>query len=483
MDDRPAPLWMALYFPCLALEWLLHGQPATQTDTSWALVSGQGLILQINPPARAQGIRPGMKLATALSLCHTLQYRSFSVNLLAQVLPILAEWGLQFTPTVSPDPAPAILLEVGGCLRYFGGLDTLWRRINDRMQTFGLSYQAAMAPTPLAALWLARQHAGCRITAFSDLPVQLARLQLAQMAWHADWLRHFQRLGCRQLGDVLRLPRAGLAKRFSPELLTALDRALGHQPDPRPLFVPPARFERQLEWLYPIHDSEALLFASRRLFEALCGYLSSRGLGTQQVTMRLQHRDLPCATLTLGLTRPSRQLSDFQAVLRERLQRFTLAAPAFGMTLLADQLHNLNGQMAADLFDRHGNEENWQRLLARLQARLPDESVCQLQPHADHRPEHALTIHGLQPGSIAQLPNPHRPGWLLPSPTLLSMQGKCPYYREPLSICQPTERIEAGWWNGQPIKRDYVVATGPSGARYWLFRDLLTGQWYLQGIF
>ena len=45
------------------------------------------------------------------------------------------------------------------------------------------------------------------------------------------------------------------------------------------------------------------------------------------------------------------------------------------------------------------------------------------------------------------------------------------------------ERIETGWWRGRPLRRDYYRVQTTTGRRYWLFRRLDDGQWFLHGIF
>jgi len=45
------------------------------------------------------------------------------------------------------------------------------------------------------------------------------------------------------------------------------------------------------------------------------------------------------------------------------------------------------------------------------------------------------------------------------------------------------ERIETGWWRGRPIHRDYYRIQTTTGRRYWLFRDLGEGGWFLHGTF
>jgi len=45
------------------------------------------------------------------------------------------------------------------------------------------------------------------------------------------------------------------------------------------------------------------------------------------------------------------------------------------------------------------------------------------------------------------------------------------------------ERIETGWWRGRPIARDYYRIETTAGRRFWLFRRLDDGRWFLHGTF
>jgi protein ImuB len=45
------------------------------------------------------------------------------------------------------------------------------------------------------------------------------------------------------------------------------------------------------------------------------------------------------------------------------------------------------------------------------------------------------------------------------------------------------ERIETGWWRGRAIGRDYYHVETATGRRYWLFRRLRDGKWFLHGAF
>jgi len=45
------------------------------------------------------------------------------------------------------------------------------------------------------------------------------------------------------------------------------------------------------------------------------------------------------------------------------------------------------------------------------------------------------------------------------------------------------ERIETGWWRSRAVRRDYFRVEIDSGQRFWVFRQLPTSQWFLQGNF
>ena len=45
------------------------------------------------------------------------------------------------------------------------------------------------------------------------------------------------------------------------------------------------------------------------------------------------------------------------------------------------------------------------------------------------------------------------------------------------------ERIETGWWRRRGVQRDYFRVETKSGQRFWLFRQMRTGDWFLHGEF
>ncbi|MGI9133255.1 MAG: DNA polymerase Y family protein, partial [Rhodoferax sp.] len=152
----------------------------------------------------------------------------------------LAWWALQFTPLVAR-VEDALVLEVSGSVRLFGGQVALVRRIVDP-ERLGLAAPLAHAEGATSLLALGRL--------WSALPqAPTDRLPLHALAAARPHLATLARLGCATWGQLRALPRAALARRFGAALIDALDRAYGLAPEVYPWLTLPQRFDASLELL------------------------------------------------------------------------------------------------------------------------------------------------------------------------------------------------------------------------------------------
>jgi len=126
-------------------------------------------------------------------------------------------------------------------------------------------------------------------------------------------------------------------------------------------------------------------------------------------------------------------------------------------------------------------------LLERLANRLGQRHVRGLRCLADHRPERAWRLcapgEDIASAAVAVPPATVQPPWLLPEPRPLQARQGVPQYGGALQLQGLPERIEAGWWDGGDVTRDYFIARSPAGERLWVFRDRRGGGWYLHGLF
>lgn len=450
---------MALCFPHLPLEARLRGLASSEaTGGAWAVTENH-LVLACNAAAEAAGVRPGSTLAGAWALAPQLRTLPRAASAEREALEAIAAWACQFTSRVSLEPPQGVLLEVQGSLRLFGGAGRLMALVRRGLGRLGFEAMLGVGPSARAALWLARG-AGEDLDA---LPVEAI-----DAAPQARTL--LRRTGIRTLGDLARLPRAGVAARFGQRLLDDMDRALGRVPEARDFFIPPERFSAGLELPAPVREAERVLFAAHRLLLQLEGFLAARQAGVHGFCLTLLHRGVPPTVIRIGYSTPLRDAVHGLRLLRERLGAVALAAAAEALCLEAAALAPLPGT-TYDLFgDARTAAEDWRRLTERLQARLGGERVHGLSLHADHRPERAWRAAEKCDGAVAP-PGP-RPLWLLDPPRRLG-EGDFVLLAGP-------ERIESGWWDGEDVVRDYFIAArGTSLA--WIYRA--PEGWFLHGLF
>lgn len=394
-----------------------------------------------------------------------------------------ALWALQFTSHVSIVSPGSLLLEIGGSFRLFGGLERLRDCVRDAAAELGHDLTLAATPTPLGAQWLARAGFDMLVHERGTLRDHLGRLPIEVLELRPDAAASLDRLGVRTLGELLALPRDGLARRFGQTLLDLLDRALGRLPDPRPPLIPPERFRAGLALPSPVAEVEALLFAAHRLVLQLCGFLSGRNTGVTRLRLTLIDENRRTTEVNISLSIPSREPKHLIALLRERLTLTLLPARTESIVLEAPEVAQLAPRNFSFFPDHEQSREEKAVLVEKLRARLGENAVHGLALYPDARPELAWreAEPGAKPGSAPPLP---RPAWLLARPRALHSHDDLPCLDGSLALLDGPERIESGWWDGNDAMRDYFVARNAHGATFWVYRERTPqGNWFLHGIF
>ena len=115
-SSYPAPLWLCIHLPKLALEALA---PQAQDTPPLAVLDehkGRPVIHTASSAAECVGVSQGMPLGAAHALCPTLQWRPRDPQAETQTLRRLAVWTARFTPvelTVDRDWRPLSFSAVG----------------------------------------------------------------------------------------------------------------------------------------------------------------------------------------------------------------------------------------------------------------------------------------------------------------------------------------------------------------------------------
>ena len=533
-------LWIGVHLPALSLESFVatlapEPSPEQQGDDDLDEADALGPVALIerhrivaaNAAARDCGVRPGQKRATALALAPHARLGEADPARDEAALMAVAHVLMGFTPAVSLAYDHVVLAEVQASLRYFGGLPRLLQRLRAELAPLGHALRVACAPTAQGAQWMALVSDDTEAICTGNKAGWRARVgavPVARMAAAAPHLPALEALGLATAADLWKQPRAGLTRRFGGELLADIDRALGDQPDPRPLLQPAPTFDSRLELFMRADDSAALLTGAAVLLNRLTAWATAHHGLVGGFELRLHHEsrrkmlDDPASrstVLEIGLGEPVADTAHLHSLLRERLQRLSLAASVIELSLHCGAI-TPGAPPNTELFPSAASVgEGWHRLLERFEARLGAHNIQRLQPVADHRPELATAVcqggdaipaRARAPGTPLNLAAPagpasttsgdpshwprlKRPVWLLREPQPLRDEGGTPLLSgKPLWLVAGPERIEAGWWDGGYAARDYFIAQDNEGALLWVYRFRRAPEvgevgWYLQGKF
>ena len=486
-------LWFCVYLPRLPLE----AMPAS-TFARVLVEEQQGIhrVLLADPAALDAGVMPGQTANAALALMPDVELIERSRLSEQQTLEAIAGWLEQFSSCVSIAGPDVLVLEIAGSLRLFGGLKALRRQIAAGLEAQGYSAGLAITPTPLSATWLARQGRRACIRDAANLKPALRRLPLDCLDWPQASLAALRGMGIQTVGDCLRLPREGFARRFGSRRLMELDQALGRLPDPRTAWRAPERFTADYEMTEEQGDQALLLAIAASLLEEQERFLLARQQGVQRIALRFFHLRAPATLLEVGGAETARAAAHWLELVRIRFERLELPEPVIAIRLDADQGRALKPKAAGLGFGQkpvRALEYSMRQLAERLAARLGDDHIHGVTAVAEHRPQYAWRAASLlEEAAMPQVESPAgrapRPLWMLPEPEPLTVREGYPWHEGRLSLLAGPERLETGWWDADGISRDYYEALNPRGRRLWVFRvrqrqEADAGYWYLHGYF
>ena len=490
---------LAVRLPLLAVERLrradpdLHGQPLA----TWQAAGNRRVLVYVDAPH----LFPGQALADAQAIAPDLVLRPADPMVETDMLERLGWWALRFTPVVALDAPDGLLLDVTGCTDLFGGEAALLAEVEQRLGVVGYTARTALAGSADAAAALVRagQHGvvvprGRDLAALSALPVSALRLA-------CDLAAGLARLGLHTVGDLLRQPRAPLARRFGRPLLDALDFATGARSRPLELIQPPPDFSAVRPFMEPIVTRPAIDRAVNGLLDDLCDTLAAAGCGARRLSLLAFRIDGDVQEVAVGVGMASRDPAHLRRLFAEP---FGTLEPDLGferIVLRATETNPLEGRQLTASLGGAAPAAEQNRVLSELIDRLGQRTaVWRSRPTESHWPENAsvaVDAHAAVPAQDGW-DERRRPVRLLDRPRELAVVAEVPdgppahlrldgRVHRVLHAAGP-ERLEPEWWGERHDRprRDYFRVQTDDGSRWWvcrlgLDRPAAPARWFLHG--
>ncbi len=482
--------WLALYFPNLPLEIFERRHQVTEQAM---VVLENNRVCSRNTAAIERGIELGTTLPTAHSIVTPLIHQPKDPEAESKRLVVLANTLYRFSSYVSIQAPDCVMLEIAGSLKLFGSHSKLMDAAVDLCRSIGHQVRGRIAPTPWAAIALARSGA----QTLHHVPLSEAGLDLAGI--HAQVIERFDNMGIYTLGPLLDLPAKQLGRRFGKALLTYLGQLTGSMPDPRQAIAPAQSFHEVLHLLQPISNKQDLIDSPHtpmfRMAQDLQQWLITQQQGCERVRWRFIGHTTHC-DVSVRFAQAKQNSTDILRISDLKLEQASLPEEVLGVELQTTRLQNWHNR-SQNLFSfdtaNHSSVEATElgaeafELISEVNARLGEQACQGIISLNQHTPEAAWcdkAINAFNGYIPVQSNTSTRPLWLFDPPRQIS--------RSELTILQGPERIVSGWWQKETTARDYYIVKHRTGAECWAYQALGCAgaisfpnetQWYLHGSF
>ena len=461
----------------------------------------QARILWVNRLAAQYRIRPGLRNTEGLGLCPELRSGAVTAQALEKAVASILPSLFRFSPHVEPS------LDVPGVFWLnCQGLGLIAPDPGQWVENLRAALEAQQFKASIVAGFnrffshaVTRTLHGVRV--FKDPAAEQCaalKVPLEKLVPEPLLRESLHQLGLESLADFVRMPQAGILKRFGAPALHLHTLASGAlreslQPVPEPI-----ELMEGLDWEHPIVHKAKLL----GLLEAPLGRLRDRA-GARRCALKSLLLTLKTGgngSFSAGVE-PAVPTGDLTLILNLfdlRLEGLNLREGILGLTLNASTALRESEQL--NLFSRQGETASFrdntrdnkagERALAQAAALLGEQALCFAEPAGKHLPEASVNW---VPAKRLNPPKPLPPR-VGPSlvrriqshPKPMAMKMAPPEAGAGLARLGPFGRlrgaysINGAWWAGG-VQRDYFFTQNQHNELNWMYFNWKTQRWYRQG--
>lgn len=409
---------------------------------------------------------PESRAAVPISVSANPQQEQRVLTQLAQVL-------YQDIAHIVLSPPRGLLCEVRSLVRLHGGYGRVLERLQSRLQQWPLRYHLSSGYSPLAAKLLAQSGLSVLCEAADKAQQAVASLAIEDSGLAPVEIERLRQVGFTVIGDLLQRPRAEVGVRFGPAMMHYMAELAGELKPPQCFYRPPDKFDEKVELATEAASWTQLLFPLKRLLQQAEAFLQSHQWSTRALVIRAHHRQGPSTQVPIQFAHAVWRYSDLLNLSQLHLERQQLPQPVLSLSVRLQRTEARQAQRGQMFASTVQAAEQLEALVSRLQARLGEHKVQSLRYCDDWRPERQGVLQAWSTTVDTTQTGYQRPCWLLAEAQPIS--------RHQWQLQWGPERIVSGWWDAQPIQRDYYIALDNRQRQGWIFQN--QQGWFLHGWF
>lgn len=289
------------------------------TGASLSSVQRGQRVIACTAPARAEGVRVGMTGHEAVAVAPEVSLRGWSAEAMRAARAALVDAAASVGARLEACEE-GVWLDVADLMRMHESEAALASQLAQAARRVGLRVSVGVASNKGVAAMASRQRGGVTVVPSGEEGLYMARVPLAAMPLTDEFRGALALLGVQTTRALAALPASEVALRYGDDAAAVVRLAQGD--DPRAL-VPdalPARFVESLDLDWEVQEVDALLFALRRVLDALVSRLACRSLAVGGMVLALPLASGVIDERTLSVVAPTRDVATLLRVARTSLE-------------------------------------------------------------------------------------------------------------------------------------------------------------------
>ena len=495
-----------------------EGRSSPSPSAPIALTSSQRgakVIARLCRRCLAADVKIGMKLADAKALLPEAEIFEFSIEEDREALEKLSIWAQRFSPiaakdsfynskTFTLDPrASGINLDISGSRRLFGGERRMLKIIDLRLKRAGLSARYALAPNLGAAWALSRYRKNSfSIAEENGLQNVLFPLPISALRIAKETVLSLKELNVFKIGELLSLDRNSLRDRFGKEIVVRLEQALGLREEKIQADSKEEIIRLEKNFLSPLIEIAAVEHNCLLLLQEMLTELSAAKKKPSAILLELKRVQAKNSTLEISLNFPTLNQKLIANILVNKLEKTDIGRGVEALSISAPETLDLRAKVAKEIYplSQDVEDKNCEELLDSIIQKIGSARVLSLEKKESYVPEKSFCYKPLletrkgpwqrtavicqnRPSFLFERAEEIRALALMPDSPPSWIKWRKRDYR--LLEALGPERISPEWWSedkNAESTRDYFKAQLPNGVWLWLYRELESSRWFVQGL-